>query len=939
ALNTSVAEGARIISDATESGHGGVVIVWANGDTLFQGDVSAHGVSGGGFVEVSGKTNLNFDGTVDVTADAGRAGTLLLDPTNVTIGTGVDSATNINNLNLSDLLDKGNNVIIATNWTGAQRGDITVSAGKNTGSTPGGNFGGVEWYQQDKNTVGGTLTLLAAGNILFANDVRSAGAGGINIVAGWNGTTGIVSPFALSTTQASSTDPADVGGPLGGFDMAAVLATMNDGNAGNDAAGVGGGSVYINGYDINGVVSNTVAEGIEVGSRFGATQVAARDLLMRGSNGGQRWAQLGFRDAGTEFGLNGSIALSTQNGERNEWWGSNGSADGITTAATQWGNIQNKDYIALLGGTVESGLGVFKGAGWGATGDILLNLSGRLDVRGGNSGNAYAQIGHGGSGSEGIEIARNNGVGQVTVTTRDNIVMDTVDNNRTFFGTSWRTNYAGTSARVDADITITAAEDILFMAPSDFESIAGYTDLTNDDTNGNRYVQVGHGGLDNFGSYHGDITITALGATTAGDNRGLAGSGIQLRGGMASLSPAQIGHGGFHEGNRRNIWDQTASGDITVRAETGAVRVLGFNLMPRTGDRNAGTYLDVNTILPVNSNNDAEYEFSSVQIGHGGWHRDRVATGGTFTPPAGYTATAVLPDQSMTGDILVYAGGTVQVRDNMGYDSGGVWTPDGGPGIDPILTSGGILREVGIEVRAGNNSWSYGLIGHGGVNINSNTTGTLQGDITVEAAKGSIMAIGGEEKRSARDWGFGGNYVQFGHGGYDSDAMNANNGFAGDITVKAGQGGLNGLGQTIAPIDGDLIFRTGRMGESWALIGHGGRSSNGDLVIGGVRDAVAPITVTARDAIEFTGRLSGPSDPRKLSTDYDNVNILNSSGIGGDGNAYTGQASGNVVDADTRPQVSNRGMAYNVDIKFAQIGHGGYDFLVDNQPTRDFSLN
>ncbi|MGB3118570.1 MAG: filamentous hemagglutinin N-terminal domain-containing protein, partial [Verrucomicrobiales bacterium] len=41
ALNTSVAEGARIISDATESGHGGVVIVWANGDTLFQGDVSA----------------------------------------------------------------------------------------------------------------------------------------------------------------------------------------------------------------------------------------------------------------------------------------------------------------------------------------------------------------------------------------------------------------------------------------------------------------------------------------------------------------------------------------------------------------------------------------------------------------------------------------------------------------------------------------------------------------------------------------------------------------------------------------------------------------------------------------------------------------------------------------------------------------------------------
>ncbi|MGD9748420.1 MAG: filamentous hemagglutinin N-terminal domain-containing protein, partial [Verrucomicrobiales bacterium] len=196
ASTTSVADGATIAADALESGSGGAVVVWADGTTSYRGNISAHGIGSGGFVEVSGKTNLNFAGTADVTADSGPSGTLLLDPTNVTIGTGVDSATNINNLTLSDLLDKGNNVIIATNWTGTQRGDITVSAGKNTGTTPGGNFGGVEWYQQDNNTVGGTLTLLAAGNILFANDVRSAGAGGINIVAGWNGSTGIVSPFA-----------------------------------------------------------------------------------------------------------------------------------------------------------------------------------------------------------------------------------------------------------------------------------------------------------------------------------------------------------------------------------------------------------------------------------------------------------------------------------------------------------------------------------------------------------------------------------------------------------------------------------------------------------------------------------------------------------------------------------------------------------------------
>ncbi|MGD9635342.1 MAG: beta strand repeat-containing protein, partial [Pirellulales bacterium] len=781
----------------------------------------------------------------------------------------------------------------------------------------------------------GTLTLLAAGNILFANDVRSAGAGGINIVAGWNGSTGIVSPFALSTTQASTLDPA------GGFSMAAVLATMNDGISGNDAAGVGGGSVFINGYDINGVVDNTVAEGIEVGSRFGATQVAAHDLLIRGSNGGQRWAQLGFRDAGTEFGLNGTIALSTQNGERNEWWGSNASADGITTAATQTGNIQGKDYISLLGGTVAAG-GAFKGAGYGATGDITVVVGGRLDLRGGDANHAYAQIGHGGTGAEGVELARNAGGAPAgSLTTRDGAVVDPGDNNRTYFSTTWRTNYDAT-AKVDAAISITAGEDILIMAPSTFESNAGYTDLTNNQGSSSRYVKVGHGGLDNFGSYHGDISVVALGATTAGDGKGEAGAGIQVRAGMGTLNPAQIGHGGFHEGNRRTIWDQTSSGDITLRAETGAVRVLSFNLLPRTGDQNTGAYVGVDTILPVNSANDTEYEFSNVQIGHGGWHRDRVSTGGSFTAPGGAAVTNILPDQSMTGDILVYAGGTVQVRDTMGYDSGGSWTADPGPGTDPILTSGGILREVGIEVRAGNSSWAYGLIGHGGVNLNSNGsggantngTGSLQGDISLEAAKGSIMAIGGEEKRSVRDYAYNGGFVQVGHGGYDADAMNATNGFAGAITVKAGQGGMNGLGQTVSATDGDIIFRTGRMGEEWALIGHGGRSSSGDLILNGVSDGVAPITVTARDAIEFTGRISGPTNPALLSTDYLNARITSE-----ELNRYVNQAAGNVIDADTTPQAVANGKGYNIDIKFAQIGHGGYDFITNAQPSKNFSLN
>ena len=108
-------------------------------------------------------------------------------------------------------------------------------------------------------------------------------------------------------------------------------------------------------------------------------------------------------------------------------------------------------------------------------------------------------------------------------TTRDGAVIDVIDNNRGYFGASWRTNYQGASARVNAGIAIKAAEDILIMAPSTFET--GLTDLSNNDGNGNRYAMVGHGGLDNNGSYHGNLSVIALGATTALDGRGLATPG------------------------------------------------------------------------------------------------------------------------------------------------------------------------------------------------------------------------------------------------------------------------------------------------------------------------------------------------------------------------------------------------------------------------------
>lgn len=88
ASRTTVMSDSVITANAGEIGKGGRVIVWSDQSTRFFGTVNAQGGKtggDGGFVEVSGKENLNFQGAVYTNAFNGLNGTLLLDPKNITI--------------------------------------------------------------------------------------------------------------------------------------------------------------------------------------------------------------------------------------------------------------------------------------------------------------------------------------------------------------------------------------------------------------------------------------------------------------------------------------------------------------------------------------------------------------------------------------------------------------------------------------------------------------------------------------------------------------------------------------------------------------------------------------------------------------------------------------------------------------------------------------
>lgn len=100
ARRTFVDENTRIRADALGQGEGGNIVIWSDELTAFAGKASARGGEGGGdggFVEVSGKSSLIYQGEVDLSSDRGDRGTLLLDPEDILIrggsGTGTDFTT------------------------------------------------------------------------------------------------------------------------------------------------------------------------------------------------------------------------------------------------------------------------------------------------------------------------------------------------------------------------------------------------------------------------------------------------------------------------------------------------------------------------------------------------------------------------------------------------------------------------------------------------------------------------------------------------------------------------------------------------------------------------------------------------------------------------------------------------------------------------------
>lgn len=155
-----IGENVILNASSRRSGNGGTIILWSDTNTRFYGDADVSGMNGG-FIEVSSKGVLDYRGSVNLAATNGKAGTLLLDPTDIVISSAatnnvtgtspfaptVDDGPSVLNIATLQAALASGSVIVQTIATGTQAGNITVD-------------GAITWNS------GHTLTLSAHNDII-----------------------------------------------------------------------------------------------------------------------------------------------------------------------------------------------------------------------------------------------------------------------------------------------------------------------------------------------------------------------------------------------------------------------------------------------------------------------------------------------------------------------------------------------------------------------------------------------------------------------------------------------------------------------------------------------------------------------------------------------------------------------------------------------------
>lgn len=373
ARTTYVAQDTNILANATSEGDGGKVVVWADDITRYYGNISAQAgelAGNGGFVEVSGKRQLDFVGKVDVGAANGLGGQVLLDPENIILNTSTQNsppnnangtpdiafadapAVGTTTVQIADItgyselfLQATNDITVASTLTMAVNNSIRLEANNNINVNAAITTSGTGFIRLTADADGSGV-----GNLAIGGNITSR-ASGIDL----SGATITRSAGSIASTGATGQNAGDINITASGainLGAAAISATGGAGSAGNP--GNHGGDITIHGASVTGTGAITANGGnasTGAGGNAGNINIiaSAGDITTGALN-----VRTGNSVASNTSGAIGNLILTANNGNISTGaittTGGNG-GDGSDVSITASGNYVTAGSIVTSGGT------------------------------------------------------------------------------------------------------------------------------------------------------------------------------------------------------------------------------------------------------------------------------------------------------------------------------------------------------------------------------------------------------------------------------------------------------------------------------------------------------------------------------------------------------------------------------------------------------------
>ena len=807
------------IIDVSGIGHssGGRLLAWSDRDTFFDGGATILARGGeiggnGGFIELSGKENLGYAGTVNALAPFGLTGTLLLDPRNITIATAGGSAYNLGVNNLfgntpatnviitpasinaaaANVALQANNDITVTNAIAMTNNGvgITMQAGRdilvNAGiSTTNGN---ISLTANDSTSILANRANGAAGDIIFAAGGNlSAGTGNITLTVD-PATAGNYAPGNITNVRNLTTTTGNI----------SIISPNTVSLSG--AVNAGSGAVAIN--------ANTDGAG---GQSF--TMNAGSSITTTNTTAGA--VQINVNAAG---GGTGTAAL------RNVTTGSGGA---ITVATDTGGNATGNDITQVTGtllnvgsGTVNLSTSTIAGRNIGTAGANILTRAGTISATSGSSGIFI-------NNQTGVDLANINTTGAFALTTNGPITQS---------GAAAVTGTATVAAGAANDITLNHSGNT-------FGTVAitsGNNVTLRDSTALSLGTSTVSGALDVRAN--GNLTQSGALNVTGSSTFGVgAGNNVTLSTAANNFSSVAVTNANnvtLRDSNALILGASTVSGNLSLTtggalSQTGAVSVVGTTTLTATAPA-------TDILLASQANNfGGLLSFGGTRANFRDVQLRNVSASATIPSFAGLTnlrnLTLVFDTAPITLPAITLAAGG-----NLALSAGGAITDNGNLIVPGTTTLAAGLNNIALD-NANNFTGDVSVISGNNVTLNDVNDLTLgpsiiAGTLNVTTA-GAVTQIGALAVTGATMLDAGANDITLTNGGNDFSTVGVTSG--NNVTLID----ANALTMNASTVSGNFSANAADVTVGGAVV-----STGGSLNLGAANSVTQLANLTASGA-------------------------------------------------------------------------------------------